>query len=94
MNYQSCDCQALEWGQQHPKLKEATAWLRAEIPIVFIHGEADDLVPFSMTQANYEMCKGEKYIFTTPDALHCMSYLMEPDKYNKILGKFPKCGLI
>ena len=58
------------------------------IPTIFIHGEADDLVPFSMTQANYEMCKGEKYIFTTPDALHCMSYLMEPDKYNKILGKF------
>ena len=54
---------------------------KCKVPILFIHGEADELVPCDMSRANYEACASEKELFTVPDAGHGMSYLLDVDGY-------------
>ena len=41
---------------------------KCRIPIIFIHGEADDFVPCEMSRANYEACIAPKAILTVPGA--------------------------
>ena len=41
-----------------------------EIPILFIHGEADDFVPFKMAKALYNHNKGSKKFYPVPEANH------------------------
>lgn len=58
------------------------------IPTVFIHGEKDSLVPIEMTFENYKACNCEKYIYTTKDADHAMSYLVDTQRYNDLMSEF------
>lgn len=54
---------------------------RAEIPMLFIHGDADDYVPFSMLEKNYEAKKGEKEILVVKAAEHAMACFVDPELY-------------
>ena len=54
---------------------------KCTIPILFIHGEKDGLVPVWMGQENYEACASEKEMLLIPKADHCMSYYMDTKKY-------------
>lgn len=58
---------------------------KCKVPVLFIHGEADDFVPCEMSRVNYEACASEKELFTVPGARHGMSYLTDIDGY---IGKF------
>lgn len=40
------------------------------LPMLFIHGEADTFVPFSMVKPLFEACTAEKELFTVPGAGH------------------------
>ena len=64
------------------------AMKRCKIPVVFFHGEKDNLVPCYMSRENYEACTAPKAILTVPDAGHGLSYLVEPEKYLKTLEGF------
>lgn len=57
------------------------ALAKSKVPILLIHGEADDFVPCEMSRANYEACASEKELFTVPEAGHGMSYLTDVDGY-------------
>jgi len=59
-----------------------------EVPVLFIHGEADKYVPCEMSIKNYEVCNSEKYILTVPGAPHGMSYIVDYDAYNKAASSF------
>lgn len=64
------------------------------VPILIIHGEADRFVPCEMSRkifsANPEMITLE----TFPDAAHGISYILEPERYEKITRRFmEKCGV-
>ena len=59
-----------------------------EIPVLIIHGEADDFVPCSMGKRIYDACKSEKYLFTVPEASHAMSYIVDSDGYEKCVKTF------
>lgn len=61
------------------------ALAKCKVPVLFIHGEADDFVPCEMSRVNYEACASEKELFTVPGAGHGMSYLTDIDGY---IGKF------
>lgn len=61
------------------------ALAKCKVPVLFIHGEADDFVPCEMSRVNYEACVSEKELFTVPGAGHGMSYLTDIDGY---IGKF------
>ena len=60
----------------------------AQVPILLIHGEADDFVPCEMSrviaQANPEMI--ERHTF--PDAGHGLSYLVDTERYTGLVKAF------
>jgi fermentation-respiration switch protein FrsA (DUF1100 family) len=41
-----------------------------EIPVLFIHGGADDFVPTYMSKVNFKACKGEKQLVIIDGAYH------------------------
>lgn len=55
----------------------------AKVPIKFVHGKADDFVPYTMSEENFEACSSEKNILLVDGAGHGLSYLVEPEKYLK-----------
>ncbi|MBR0417304.1 MAG: alpha/beta hydrolase [Firmicutes bacterium] len=63
---------------------------RAEIPVMIIHGEADDFVPCEMSEeirmANPEYV--ERHTF--PGARHGVSYLTDRERYTKLVKDFYK----
>lgn len=54
-----------------------------EVPVLLIHGEADDFVPCQMSKDNFDACKGEKELFLVPGAGHGMSYMTDTEEYVK-----------
>lgn len=54
----------------------------AKNPVMFIHGEEDQLVPFPMCQRLYDACPTPKEIFTVPGAAHAYSYYDAKDEYD------------
>lgn len=54
---------------------------RCKIPMLFIHGEADDFVPYPMVHRLYEAATCEKQLLTVPKAGHCLSAETAPDVY-------------
>ncbi len=61
---------------------------RAQVPIIFFHGEADDYVPCYMSQKNYEACISRKWLVTIQGAGHGLAYVVDPDKYLSSLKEF------
>lgn len=59
-------------------------------PILFIHGEKDDFVPFYMRDVLYDNCSSEKFKLGIEDAVHARSYFTNPKSYEEALEKFFK----
>lgn len=65
------------------------------MPILFIHGQADRFVPHEMGQALYKACKGTKRFYSVPGAGHCLSYYVDPEGYCRQLKIFfQECGVL
>ena len=47
---------------------------QCRVPMLFIHGEEDDFVPYDMVFENYYACASEKELYTVPAAGHCEAY--------------------
>ena len=58
---------------------------KCQIPVVFIHGLADDFVPHEMSIENYEACQSPKKLLLVPDAGHGLSYLFDQEAYINVL---------
>ncbi|MBQ3055470.1 MAG: alpha/beta hydrolase [Oscillospiraceae bacterium] len=58
------------------------------LPVVFLHGEADDFVPCDMSRRMYEACPSKKKFISFPKAGHGMSYLVDGDRYLQELKDF------
>lgn len=56
------------------------AMKKIEVPILFIHGEADDFVPCDMTHQNYAACVSDKSLVLVEKAGHGMSYYVDMKK--------------
>ena len=74
--------------KHHYSLKECTpikSVAHANVPILFIHGDKDDFVPYHMLQPLYDACTSEKDILTVEGAGHVQSVFTDPDKFwNKV----------
>ncbi|MCM3131809.1 alpha/beta hydrolase [Paenibacillus polysaccharolyticus] len=71
--------------------KEASALkqlAKVNVPVLFIHGEADTFVPTEMVYRLYEACKAEKELLTIPRAGHGTAFQVDRDKYKAVLGAF------
>ena len=65
---------------------------RCRIPVFFIHGEADDFVPCSMSRACYAACAAPKHLFTVPGAGHGLGYVQDPQGYVRQLAAFSRAN--
>ena len=61
-----------------------------KVPILFIHGSADDFVPCSMSRENYAACASEKELLIIPGATHAMCYYYDTPAYTKAVTDFLK----
>lgn len=59
-----------------------------KLPVLFIHGLADDFVPSYMTEENYAACTAPKKVMYVEGAGHGLSYLYEKEKCQAYLKEF------
>lgn len=59
-----------------------------DTPMLFVHGDEDKLVPFSMLQENYAAKPGSKSIRVFPGAGHADCYRSDPDGYRACVKEF------
>ena len=82
---------ALIFGGFDPNRAEPIeAVSRTKIPIIFVHGDADDFVPAYMSQEMYDVCPTEKAIFYAKDAGHGLAFPKDQEGYYKAVGEFEK----
>lgn len=74
------------------RLSEASAvrqLRRARVPMLFIHGDQDDFVPFSMLDICYEACASPvKERLAVPGAPHVGSLAADPGRYWQVVDDF------
>ena len=64
---------------------------KCEMPMLFIHGDADDFVPFEHMWLNYNAKKkGYKEYYVCPGAVHANSYAKDPETYKHRVLNFLK----
>ena len=64
----------------------------SKLPILLIHGTADDFVPCDMTRQSYAACSGPKEMLLVQGADHGVSFLVDPDTYSsRMCGFIEKC---
>jgi fermentation-respiration switch protein FrsA (DUF1100 family) len=61
---------------------------RSDLPILLIHGEADNFVPCEMSHKIHAACKGRHEIHTFQDAEHGLSYLQDTPRYEQTVYAF------
>ena len=61
---------------------------KCRVPVIFVHGEADDYVPCDMSRICYEACASRKQLVTVPGAGHGLCYLADPEGYLAQLKTF------
>lgn len=61
---------------------------RSKTPIIFIHGDDDDFVPYDMSVECYEACKSPKKLVTIEGAGHGLAFPVNPKKYVDSLHDF------
>lgn len=61
---------------------------KTKLPIIFIHGGEDSLVPHEMSKKLYDACASTKSLVTIEKAEHGVSYLVDPEKYVNELNNF------
>ena len=60
----------------------------SRIPVLFIHGTSDRLVPVEMTYKNYIACRAPKELLIVPGADHGLSYFVDKDRCERAVRGF------
>lgn len=60
----------------------------ARLPILFIHGDGDHFVPYSMCEKIYENCASPKTMLIIKGAAHAESYYKDMEAYETALDTF------
>lgn len=61
---------------------------KARVPILFIHGDDDQFVPFTMMDELYEACGSPKEKFVVKRAGHGLAYDTDKEVYIKVVSAF------
>jgi pimeloyl-ACP methyl ester carboxylesterase len=82
---------AIVFGDFDPKKSDAEAAVKnLKIPLILIHGEADDFVPCDMSRDIQKASGGKITLHTVPGAAHGVSYLVDMPSYENIFIDFCK----
>lgn len=69
------------------------AVVRTKVPLILIHGDADDFVPYEMSARIYEACRSQKKLVPIKGAGHGLAYPADPEGYVQVLADFQReCG--
>ena len=80
-----------EFGWRFEDADSMKQLAKSTLPMLFIHGDADDFVPFSHLQLNYDAKKhGYKEKYVCPGAVHANSYQKDPETYIFKVSNFLK----
>lgn len=60
----------------------------SKLPVLLIHGLADNFVPSHMSQTTYDAYRGPKELILVDNASHGMSYMVDRPRVQKALDKF------
>lgn len=66
--------------------REALAASR--LPIIMIHGKEDAFVPCKMSEEGFSVCAGQKQLLLVEGADHGVSFLVEPERYTRLVSDF------
>jgi fermentation-respiration switch protein FrsA (DUF1100 family) len=85
---------AILFGRFDPEECSAIeAVTRCRVPLILIHGEADDFVPCEMSRKVFDACASQKKFVTIPGAGHGLAFPTDKEGYLKALADFQKeCG--
>jgi fermentation-respiration switch protein FrsA (DUF1100 family) len=62
---------------------------QVNLPVLFLHGDKDAQVPVEASQELYALAKGRPWrLEIFPGADHCWGYLIDPERYERILREF------
>ncbi len=61
---------------------------KAEVPILFIHGQRDRFVPTRMSEEMYRAYAGPKQLFLAPTADHATAYFLHQQEYEAAVRSF------
>lgn len=74
----------LIYGHFNPDIVGAVKSVEnSKVPILILHGRRDGFVPFEMAERIYNSANCKKYLYAFDDADHGMSYMTDPEKYEK-----------
>ena len=77
------------YGWSFKEASSVNQLAKCERPMLFIHGDADDFVPFSHLQKNYDAkVKGYKEMWVAEGAVHANSFQKYPQEYKKRVSDF------
>lgn len=77
-------------GYDMNEVSPVSAVSRAEVPILFLHGEADRLIPATMATRLYEETASRKKLITFLGADHIRGIVTDPQKYWEQVDAFLK----
>jgi fermentation-respiration switch protein FrsA (DUF1100 family) len=66
------------------------AMKRCKVPVIFVHGDADDFVPYEMSKEMYEVCTAPKKLITVKGAGHGLAFPADEEGYLREVGDFEK----
>lgn len=64
------------------------ALMQDRLPVLFVHGEKDRLVPIRFTVENYAACAAPKRLLTVPEAGHGLSYVFATEACQSAIRDF------
>ena len=70
------------------KANPKKALAHAKLPVLFLHGNADDFVLPKNSQINYDVCTSKKDLVWIEGAEHAAAHIIDPVKYEAAVEKF------
>lgn len=87
MNIASLLCE-WKYGWNFQEAAPIESLRKSRLPMLFIHGTADDFVPTRMVHELYDAKPADKKLWLAPDAGHGLSYLYHPEEYTARIRTF------
>lgn len=78
----------LHIGISYGDYSTVDAMKKCTVPVLFIHGDADNFVPVAMTRENYLACAAPKKLLIVPNAAHGTSYCFDKSSYESAVLSF------
>ena len=81
-------CAKLRYGYSYGEMRPIDSLAESQVPILFIHGAADDFITPDHSRRMFDAARGEKQLVLIPGASHAMSVLTNPRMYADAVGAF------